>query len=190
MQVTPQPLPEHALLARYAGRGAYADCFVTEIPGEFTHAEYVRAFYTTWLFKLERRILEWLVAKPSTDEQAAQLARGERATFAAWTVEASAPNQLLLCDFRGNTRSWLMVESRAGGGATCLYFGSAIVPRIDADTGRPRVQRRFRAVLRLHVRYSRALGHFRVRYSRALRHFHVRYSRALLNAARRRLTTG
>ena len=168
MQVSTQPLPEHALLARYAGNGGYADCFVTEIPGEFTHAEYIRAFYTTWLFRLERRILEWLAGKPSTDEEAAQLARGERGTFAAWSVEASAPNQILLRDFLGNTRSWLMVESRDGGGATRLYFGSAIVPRVDPGTGRPRLKRRFRALLG----------------------FHERYSRALLAAARRRLTSG
>jgi hypothetical protein len=160
--ISTPPLPEHALLARYAGNG-YTDCYATDLPGSFSHAEFVAAFYTTWLFKLERAILRWLVARPSTDDEAAQLARGGRDSFAAWTVEASAPNQLLLRDELGNTRSWLMVEPRHDGGVTRLYFGSAVVPR---------------------ARSGGRLGlHFR-----ALLGFHRRYSRALLAAARSRLT--
>jgi hypothetical protein len=166
VDIRPQPLPEHALLARYAG-GGYTDCYATDLPGSYTHAEYVVAFYTTWLFKLERLVLEWLVAKPSTDREAEELARGGRATFAAWSVEASAPNQLLLCDFLGNTRSWLMVEPRQDGGVTRLYFGSAVVARARDRAGNHRLGLRFRALLG----------------------FHRRYSRALLSAARARLTT-
>jgi len=164
--ITTPPLPDHALLARYAGNGGYTDCYATDLPGAYSHAEFVAAFYTTWLFKLERAILEWLVARPSTDDEAAELARGGRQAFAAWTVEAIAPNQLLLRDFLGNTRSWLMVEPRHDGGVTRLYFGSAIVPRATRD-GRPRLGFSFRALLG----------------------FHRRYSRALLAAARARLTT-
>ncbi len=166
MKVRPQALPEHALLARYSGDGGYTDCYATDLPGHFSQAEYVAAFYTTWLFKLERAILKWLVAKPSTDQQAEELARGGRASFAAWTVEASAPNQLLLCDFLGNTRSWLMVEPRHEGGVTRLYFGSAVVAR-NGRGGQRKPDLRFRALLG----------------------FHQRYSRALLAAARARLTT-
>ncbi len=164
--ITTPPLPEHALLARYAGNGGYTDCYATDLPGSFSHAEFVAAFYTTWLFKVERAILKWLVAKPSTDDEAAALAQGERHAFAAWTVEASAPNQLLMRDFLGNTRSWLMIEPRHDGGVTRLYFGSAVVPR-KVDDGRPRLGFSFRALLG----------------------FHRRYSRALLSAARARLTT-
>ena len=154
--ITTPPLPEHALLARYAGNGSYTDCYATDLPGSFSHAEFVAAFYTSWLFKLERAILKWLVARPSTDEEAAQLARGGRRSFAAWSVEASAPNQLLMCDFLGNTRSWLMVEPRHDGGVTRLYFGSAVVARAQPD-GRPRLGFSFRALLGFHRRYSRAL---------------------------------
>ena len=68
--ITTPPLPEHALLARYVGSGSYTDCYATDLPGSFSHAEFVAAFYTTWLFKLERAILQWLAAKPSTDRQA------------------------------------------------------------------------------------------------------------------------
>jgi hypothetical protein len=156
MQVLPQPLPEHALLTRYAADGGYTDCYATELPGCFSHAEFVAAFYTTWLFKVERAILKWLVARPSTDDEAGQLARGERQSFAAWKVEASAPNQLLMCDFLGNTRSWLMTEPRHDGSVTRLYFGSAIVARADGS-GRRRLGTTFRALLGFHKRYSHAL---------------------------------
>lgn len=155
--IATKPLPAHALLARYAGNGGYADCYATELPGSFSHAEFVAAFYTTWLFRLERAILRLLVRRPSTDGEVQQLARGQRESFAAWTVEARAPNQLLLCDFLGNTRSWLMVESREDGGATRLYFGSAIVPRADSHTGEKKLGLSFRALLGFHKGYSRAL---------------------------------
>jgi len=150
-------MPEHALLARYSGNGGYTDCYVTELPGSYSHAEFVAAFYTTWLFKLERAILRWFVRRPSTDSEVQQLARGQRESFAAWTVEARAPNQLLLRDFLGNTRSWLMIESRSDGGATRLYFGSAVVPRVDSRTGEKKLGTSFRALLGFHRRYSRAL---------------------------------
>src|SRR6185503_5105352 len=109
VMIEPQPLPPFALLTRYAADGGYADCFATELPGDFSHAEFVAAFYTTWLFKLERLVLATLVFKPSTDRQAEQLARGERNAFAAWTVEARSPDQLLVRDYQGKTCSWLMV---------------------------------------------------------------------------------
>jgi hypothetical protein len=97
--VRPHALPANALLVRYAPEGGYADSFVTDVPFPVSHADYVEAFYTTWLFKLERLVL-LLVAKPSTDAHARQLARGERTMFAAWSVEARAPDQLLVCDFQ------------------------------------------------------------------------------------------
>jgi hypothetical protein len=155
--IAPKPMPAHALLARYAGDGGYADCYAADLPGQFSHAEFVAAFYTTWLFKLERALLKFLARRPSTDGEAQQLARGQRESFAAWTVEARAPNQLLLRDFLGNTRSWLMVESAPGGGATRLYFGSAIVPRVDPRSGTKKLGASFHVLLGFHKRYSRAL---------------------------------
>ena len=93
------------------------------------------SFYTTWLFKLERFILRRLVNKPSTDAEAFELARGERASFAAWSVEARVTDQIVMCDFLGRTRSWFMVEAIEGGKATRLYFGSAVVPKLNARHG-------------------------------------------------------
>jgi hypothetical protein len=64
---------------------------------------------------------------------------------------------LLLCDFLGNTRSWLMIEPHHEGGMTRLYFGSAVVPNTSRRTGQRRLGLRFRALLGFHRRYSRAL---------------------------------
>lgn len=148
-------LPPDALLRRYVDAGAYTDCYRLDLPARCTHAEYVAAFYTTWLFKLERAILARFVARPSTDAQAGELARGARDAFAAWTVEARAPDQLLMCDFQHRTRSWLM--SVAESETTRLYFGSAVVPVADARTGEKRMGAAFRALLGFHKLYSRAL---------------------------------
>jgi hypothetical protein len=152
-------LPEGALLRRYLRSGAYADCYVTEIARQVTHAEYVAAFYTTPLFKLERLILAWLVARPSTDAQVQALAAGRLDAFAAWTVEARANDQLLLSDFRGRTRSWLMVEEARINGApgARLYFGSAVVPVTDRKSGQATPGICFRALLGFHRLYSQAL---------------------------------
>jgi hypothetical protein len=152
-------LPEDALLRRYLRGGAYADCYVTEIARPVTHAEYVAAFYTTPVFKLERLLLAWLVARPSTDAQVQGLASGTLDTFAAWNVEARADDQMLLCDFRGRTRSWLMIDEIQVNGApgTRLYFGSAVVPVTDRQSGQPRLGFSFRALLGFHKLYSRVL---------------------------------
>lgn len=144
-------LPPGALLGRYEGRGGYADCFTVTVPGHVSQAAYVEAFYTTPLFKLERLALALLVARPSTDIQAHRLATGETDRFAAWTVEMREADQILLCDFQGATRSWLM--SATEGPDTRLRFGTAIVPRKGA--GRPNLF--FRALTPFHRIYARAL---------------------------------
>ena len=149
------PIPERALLAAYPARGAYADCYATDCAGTITHAAYVAAFYTTWLFKLERSILRWTVAKPSTDAEAERLGRGELDRFAAWSVEGRAEDQVLLCDYTGRTRSWLMVEPLDG--STRLYFGSAVVPRNRPGDAKPVLGFPFSALLGFHKAYSVAL---------------------------------
>lgn len=155
--IDPCPLPPGALLQRYAESGGYADCYSIALPRAVSQAEFVEAFYTTAVFKIERWILRWAVARPSTDDEAAQLARGERSAFAAWSVEARAADQLLLCDLAGRTRSWLMVQAIDRGASTRLYFGSAVVPVHDAKTGRPRMGPLFNALLGFHKLYSRVL---------------------------------
>ena len=158
-------IPSDAILDRYAASGAYTDCYVTEIAGSISIAQFVEAFYTTPVFKLERLILKVFVSRPSTDREATQLGRGESNTFAAWSVEARTSDQVLLADFTGRTRSWLKVEPSSNE-RTRLYFGSAVVPARDPKTGR----------LGLGPMFSALLG------------FHKTYSRTLLFAARRRLS--
>jgi hypothetical protein len=152
-------LPAGALLCHYAQQGAYTDCYVMDVPGLVTQAAYVETFYTTPLFKVERRILALLAAKPSNDLQARQLAQGQATHFSAWRVEQQTGHQLLLCDFLGRTRSWLMSVAREEGGgvATRLYFGSAVVPTGQGASGRPSFGLAFHALKGFHQLYTRAL---------------------------------
>lgn len=154
-------LPEQALLAKYD----HADCYQTEIEGMISHVDYVRAFYTSPLFKLERLILSWVAKRPSSDEQADQLAKGERRKFAVWDEEGRAKDQLLLCDHEGLTRSWLMVESissevsteasnHANTEKTRLYFGSAVTINNSADKSKKSTELIFKALAGFHHLYS------------------------------------
>jgi hypothetical protein len=152
-------LPEGALLRAYRDRGAYTDCYVTEIDRPVSQAAFVEAFYTTGVFKLERLLLSWLVGRPSTDAQAHALASGQSSSFAAWNVEAREADQLLLSDFQGRTRSWLMTLPMPGTGSTRLHFGSAVVPIPGEGSGPAKIGLGFRALLGFHRLYSRTLLH-------------------------------
>jgi len=158
--IRPCALPEGALLRKYRERGTYTDCYATEVAWPVSRAEFVEAFYTTAVFKIERGILKWLAAKPSTDMEARQLASGALDAFAAWRVEGGAPDQLLLRDFSGRTRSWLMVlpiENDDGSASTRLYFGSAVVPVVSGEAGQASLGFAFGALMGFHKLYSRVL---------------------------------
>lgn len=152
-------LPQRALLGIYQQQRAYTDCYSVDVPRAISHSEFVEAFYTTPLFKVERFILATLISKPATDIQAKQLASGEIESFAAWRVEDRAENQLLLCDFLGRTRSWLMTDigEQSNPASTRLYFGSAVVPKVNVKTGQASYDFAFHAMLGFHRLYSRAL---------------------------------
>lgn len=155
--ITRCELPAAALLRKYLYEGAYADCYVAQIATSVSQPEYVEAFYTTAVFKLERLILKWLVSKPSSDADARRLAHGEIDTFAAWSVEGRKPDQLLLCDFQNRTRSWLMtvpIENRVA--STHLYFGSAVVP-LRSRSGAPALGSAVNALMGFHKLYSGVL---------------------------------
>lgn len=153
-----EPPPE-ALLNQYKEQGVYTDCYCVDVPRAVSQAEFVETFYTTKLFKVERFILSSLVSKPSADQQARQLAAGDTQSFAAWSVEGRSANQLLLRDFLGRTRSWLMSVADEGGnpGSTRLYFGSAFLPKVDRSSGRTTYGVEFHALKGFHRLYSRAL---------------------------------
>ena len=57
--VAPCLVPKSALLQRYVDKGSYVDCYATDIAGPVTQAEFIEAFYTTPVFRLERLILSW-----------------------------------------------------------------------------------------------------------------------------------
>jgi hypothetical protein len=158
-------LPAGALTHRHRLAGAYTDCYFIDLPRPVTLAEFVAPFYTSWLFRLERWLLRILVARPSTDEEAHELARGGRNGFAAWSVKARAPAQLLMRDFTGRTSSWFMVTPAEGSPGTRLHFGSVVVPVRNRKTG------------------AAGLGSVHG----SLMGFHRLYSRLLLRAAARRL---
>ena len=132
------------------------DCYWTEISDQVSFSEFVSAFYTTPLFRLERFILKLSVAKPSTNTKARQLAEGSCDTFAAWYVEARSENELLMCDFVGRTRSWLMIvpANITNNSRTRLYFGSAVVPKRDPKTGELSLGFAYQALLGVHKIYS------------------------------------
>ncbi|MCE2917161.1 MAG: hypothetical protein ACOVOT_13105 [Rubrivivax sp.] len=156
MSVTPCELPAGALLQRHCAEGAFTDSYRSTVPGRIVLADFVAAFYTTPLFKLERAVLA-LAGAPSTDDDARALGEGRGERFAVWRVEARAEGQLLLVERTGRTRLWLMVEPDAAGRETVLRFGSALLPRGDRAIGERRSGRLFTALLGLHDRYSRAL---------------------------------
>jgi hypothetical protein len=157
--IQPCSLPDGALLSKYSRDGAYTDCYMTELSDAVSHAQYVAAFYTTWVFKLERLILKYAVSRPSTDAQAELLAAGTIDSFAAWHVERRCENQLLMCDFRGRTRSWFMLSplQPSGHAGARLYFGSAVVPVKNPKTGVSGPGFGFRALLGFHRIYSQIL---------------------------------
>ena len=153
-------LPKDALLEKYKQAGAKTDCYFVDIPKQVSQAQYIEAFYTTPLFKIERFILALVARRPSTDEQANALARSKTKNFAAWSVEAQTPEQLLLCDFMGKTRSWLKstaISTADANNSTRLYFGSAVVPKQDHTSGKARVGIGFQLLGGFHHVYSKAL---------------------------------
>jgi hypothetical protein len=152
-------LPERSLLLRHREQGAFTDCYVSSIARAVTLSEYIAAFYTTRLFKLERMVLKWAVSRPSTDLEVQSLAAAQSDHFAAWDVESRAADQILLADYTGQTKSWLMTQAagHTGQPGTLLFFGSAVLPMRDRDTGNHKMTSSFGALLPLHKAYSRAL---------------------------------
>src|SRR5262245_12284810 len=152
-------LPQQALLAKYAQGGNYTDCYTAQVARPVSLSEYVEAFYTSALFKLERLLLAWFASKPSTDAEVKELASGVLGTFAAWRVEDRSPNQPLMRDLSVRSRSWFMVTPVGDGNSSIsrLYFGSAVVAVVDKQSGQATLGFTFKALLGFHKVYSRAL---------------------------------
>jgi hypothetical protein len=169
-------LADDALLKTYRGGlrperwGRYGDCFSVTVDRAVNLAEFVFAFYTSPLFRIERWLLGALMGVPSSDSGARALADGSAASFAVWYVGERTATQLLMCDRYERTRSWFRVVS-LDGGRTLLQFGSAV-----AAAGAERAERAERA--------DRARGRALGGKFRLLLGFHVFYSHLLLHAAK------
>ena len=154
MPVTPQVPPPNSLLAALQAQGAFTDAYTLEHPAPVALAQWVAAFYSSRLFKLERGLIGLLLRRPASDAQARELGLAQREQFSAWQVKGRRAHEILLADLSGQTRSWLQVEALPGG-ATRLWFGSAVMPRPGSQP--PRFGWGFRALLGFHRAYSRAL---------------------------------
>jgi hypothetical protein len=119
-------------------------------PLAVTLPDFINAFYTTWLFRLERLVLSVTLRKRISDADVQALADGA-GTFAAWRVEERGTGQILLFDLGGHTRAWLAVSPKDGG-VTRLVFGSAVV----AQDGKP-LGRLIRLIMPLHRFYAKSL---------------------------------
>jgi hypothetical protein len=154
-------VPAASLLRGYKDGIGFADCCVTEVPGDVSQSMFIEAFYTSALFKVERTLLRYLASRPATDADAHRLATGTAGTFSAWRVERQSASELLLADLTGRTRSWLMVDPVRGQpptpASTLLYFGSAVVPRTGGGQGKAGMGWPFHALLGFHRLYSRLL---------------------------------
>lgn len=152
------PLPEDALLQRYADAGAYTDCYTAEVSGAVTLERLISAFYSSLVFRPERLLIGLIIpARRAGASEVAALAQGRSGRFSAWTVEARGADQILLCDFQQRTRSWLMVAAGASPATTRLYFGSAVVQTGKSGPGRWSEVAVFNGLLWFHRLYSRVL---------------------------------
>ena len=163
--ITQDAVPEDALLRTYRGglrperwRGS-GDCFSVGVDRVTSLTEFVFAFYTSPVFRIERLILRLLAGAPSTDAEARWLAEGSGTSFAVWRVGERAATQLLMCDRYERTRSWFGVVPLKDG-RTLLQFGSAVVSGSDHRTAAGAARGNlFRLLLRFHVMYSQVLLH-------------------------------
>ena len=145
-------VPRDGLLDRYVEHpGAYTDCFEVMHPLEADLEAFITAFYTTWLFRLERLVLSVGLRHWVRDAEVTALAKAQKSTFAAWRVEGRGAQEILLTDLSGATRSYLAISLKEGG-VTRLIFGSAVVPK-EGQPRSPWVTR----LIPLHRLYSRAL---------------------------------
>lgn len=122
-----EDIPAASLLAKYASDPAcYTDCFSLFHSGDIELSTFIGAFYTTRLFRAERFVLQMALGRRISDSEVQALAEGDVSEFAVWDVEARKPDEILLRDRSGRTRSWLKVDPMAKG--TQLWFGSAMTP--------------------------------------------------------------
>ncbi|MEP6884214.1 MAG: hypothetical protein ABJC66_05640 [Gammaproteobacteria bacterium] len=155
-------VPGDSLLKTHRGAahperwGNYGDCFSVGVDGAVSLADFVFAFYTSPLFRVERLILQILAGAPASDGDALALAQGSAKTFSVWYTGERTATQLLMCDRYERTRSWFQVVPLAGG-RTLLQFGSAVAAAPQSATKVSRPGAVFSLLLGFHILYSQLL---------------------------------
>lgn len=154
-KVIEMPLPDGTFIAQQDEfQGYYTDCYGLEIDHIVTLPDFMNAFYTTPLFRLERLVLAITPKGRMKDADVTALSSGESDRMAVWRVEGRRDHEILLS--AGRTKSWLMVAPIQGG--TQLYFGSVVVPEPPKrEGGVPRLGPVFDSLLSAHRVYSRLL---------------------------------
>ena len=161
--ITQQAVPDDALLRTYQGGlrpecwREPGDCFAVSVAHVVSLAEFVFAFYTSPVFRVERLVLGLLAGAPSTDTEARCLAEGSGTSFAVWRVGERTAMQLLMCDRYERTRSWFRVVPLND--ETLLQFGSAVASRKGDRPAIRKPRSLFRLLLKFHVMYSQVLLH-------------------------------
>lgn len=138
---------------------SYRDCFITDVEHEVDLADFVFAFYTSHLFRLERLILSLAIKSRITEDHARALADGSSDSFAVWTVGERRSNELILCDKFGTTRSWFQISKMPSttNMATRMYFGSVVVVSSGEPDGCNNINLPVKLSLPFHRLYSRSL---------------------------------
>lgn len=152
---------EGSLLAYYENVTAeqavsdYCDCYSTLIDKKVDLQEFVYAFYTSRIFRIERKILATVLSIPTTDEYAKQLSLGNTDSFSAWTVETRLDDEIPLREPRSRTASWFTVRQDVActGDRTELIFGSVVLLNDD----RKGLGALFNSLSSFHTYYSCAL---------------------------------
>ena len=155
--IVEEPLPDRSFLAAYDEiAGAYTDSFVAEIDGDVSLADFISAFMTTPLFRLERLALRLLGGHRPSDSDVRALADGRRDRLALWRVEERGQTQLLLEVMGKPLRSWFMVAPGEAG-RTRRWFGSALLPVTGRAGGEKRLPLLSNSLIGPHRLYARLL---------------------------------
>lgn len=155
-------VPTDSLLRTYRGGphperwDTYVDCFCVDVSARVSLADFVLAFYTSPVFRIERWILRLTIGAPSIDADAKAVAIGTAKTFAARHVGERTNDQLLMCDRYEAARWWFRVAPLDDGG-TLLQFGSGVAVRAKANDEGLTISGGFRFLVWFHVLYSRLL---------------------------------
>ena len=151
--------PELSLIIPYESMpGFYIDCFAVDLPTHCSLEAFLKAFYTSWIFRLERLILRLALRVPTSSDDLSAMLSGASDKFAVWIIEERQADQMIAKAVGGSnrTRSWFRVLSRDDGG-TRLFFGSVLEPEPSLEGAPPRLGLMFRAGIGAHRLYARVL---------------------------------